>query len=168
MRRFLFLYLALACFLTIVIVFVFDGYLGVYDSVSIKTGEFTQEIAAGSWPEGYPYQTSSQADQKIFFSYRVDNRWFTTHRTTVSASLWQENQRITGLTSETLEVKAFKEDAVEWTLDPASLELGDFQQQQFTVRIERDDIVREIITSFYRLDTAAGEIKVIPTPAILR
>lgn len=168
MRKFLFLYLGLACFLAIVVIFLFDGYLGVYDSATIKTGEFTQEIPAGGWPDNFPYSVSGQADQKMFFTYQIDNRWFTTDRTAVNASLWQQNSKLKDLQSQTLEIGAFKKGAAEWPVDPAGLNLGEFQQQQFTVRIEQGGTVREIIISFY-LPAGTGPAKLIlPPPGITR
>lgn len=168
MRKFRFLYLGLLCFLAVVVIFVFDGYLGVYDSATIKTGEFTQEILAGSWPDKFPYSASGQADQKMFFTYQIDNRWFTTYRTTVNASLWQENSKVKDLYSQTLGIRPFKKVTTEWPLDPAGLNLGEFQQQQFTVRIEQDGTVREIITSFY-LPAGTGPAKpILPPPGITR
>lgn len=170
MRKSRFFCLALACFLAIVVIFVFDGYLGVYDSATIKAGEFTQEIPAGSWPTGsYPYSVSSQSDQKIFFTYRIDNRWFTAYRKTVIVSLWQQNQKVADLYSQTLEIQPFKKATAEWTADPADLNLGVFQQEQFTVRIEQDGSIREvIIISFYLPVTETGVPKAIPVPPPIR
>lgn len=162
MRKFLFLYLAVACFLAVVGIFVFDGYLGVYDSVTIKTGEYTQDIEAGSWPERYPYSVSSRADQSVFFTYRIDNRWFTTHETTIRASLWQENEPLKDLVSESQEIKPFDQTTLEWVLDPADLVLDKSRPGQFTVRIEQNGTVREIITSFF--SPALRPVEKIPPP----
>jgi len=164
MRRNLFLYLALTCFLVIVGIFVFDGYLGVYDSATVKTGEQTQEIEAGAWPERYSYSVSSQADQSVFFRYRIDNRRFISYPTTVNATLWQENQKLSDLVSETRDIKAFSKMTLEWTLDPAELALEQ-SGGQFTVRIVENGTVRDIITSFYRPETGVPGIKIIPPPA---
>ena len=47
----LYLYLALACFLGIVLIFLFDGYLGVYDSLQADNGTYAQQVAAEQWQE---------------------------------------------------------------------------------------------------------------------
>jgi hypothetical protein len=164
MRKFLFLYLAVVCFLAVVGIFVFDGYLGVYDSATVKTGERTEEIKADSWQERSPHYISSRADQSVFFSYHVDNRWFTTRETTIAASLWQENQKVSDLISETREIKPFDRMTLDWTLDPTGLVLDKSQREQFTVRIEQNGTVREIITSFHNPETGLSGVKIPPPP----
>ena len=164
MRKFLFLYLAVVCFLAVVGIFVFDGYLGVYDSATIKTGEYTRQIEANSWPERYPYSIDSRADQKVFFSYHVDNRWFTTHETTIAASLWQENRHLKNLIYETREIKPFDRMTLDWTLDPTDLVLDKSHREQFTVRIEQNGTVREIITAFFSPETELPRVKIPPPP----
>jgi hypothetical protein len=169
MKKYRFLYLALACFIAIVVIFVFDGYLGVYDSATIKTGEFTQEITAGTWPSGiYPYSVSGQSNQKMFFTYRIDNRWFGAYRKTLGVSLWQQNQKIQDLYQpQAVEISPFGRTTVEWSVDPAVLNLEASRQEQFTIRIERDGTVREVIVSFYTPVTGT-EIKPVPVPPVIR
>lgn len=164
MRKLLFLYLAVACFLAVVGIFVFDGYLGVYDSATIKTGEYTRDIEASSWPERYPNSVSSYADQSVFFTYRIDNRWFTTREATIQASLWQENRKVSDLVSETREIKPFDRMTLDWTLDPTDLVLDQSQRGQFTVRIEQNGTVREIITAFFNPETGLPGEKIPPPP----
>ena len=49
-HRNLYLYLTLACFLGIILIFIFDGYMGVYDSLTVTTGEQEDQIKADQWP----------------------------------------------------------------------------------------------------------------------
>jgi len=46
MRRYLFLYLTLACFFGLVAIFIVDGYIGIYDTLYITAGEREQTIEA--------------------------------------------------------------------------------------------------------------------------
>ena len=47
----LYLFLTLACFLGIVLIFVFDGYMGVYDSLVMNNGQFPQTITSDQWDQ---------------------------------------------------------------------------------------------------------------------
>ncbi len=46
MRKNLFLYLALACFVGLIAIFVVDGYMGIYDTVYITTGKQEYKVDA--------------------------------------------------------------------------------------------------------------------------
>jgi hypothetical protein len=43
------LYLALACFAGLIAISIVDGYMGIYYTVYITTGEYEQEIKPESW-----------------------------------------------------------------------------------------------------------------------
>src|SRR4030042_5309592 len=95
-RRNLFLYLALVCFVGILATFLVDGYLGTYDTVYITTGEQSWKVEADVWQHQYPtypptpieyapmsreegkgsYYMSANRAEKIFFRYEGDNRLF--------------------------------------------------------------------------------------------
>ena len=76
----LYLYLALACFLGIILIFIFDGYMGVYDSLTITSGERPQKIEADQWARQEKYGSSASVERggKVNFTYEVDNRTFST------------------------------------------------------------------------------------------
>jgi len=161
MRRHLFLYLALACFIGLIAIFIVDGYLGIYDTVYVTAGEYEQKIEPDHWYR-YRYEPSVPAawDTKVFFRYEVDNRKFSTHSTTIQASVWKENEKITNLLAEDKVVKAFDKATVAWTLDSKELESCGFSEGQYTVKIERDGVEREIIVSYHP--------EYSPKPAIIR
>jgi len=48
-RRYLFLYLALACVAGLTAIFIVDAYLGIYDTVYVTAREYTQKIEADYW-----------------------------------------------------------------------------------------------------------------------
>jgi len=54
MRRNLFLYLALTCFLALIVIFFVDGYMGIYDTTYITVGEQEQIIEPDYWLQQYP------------------------------------------------------------------------------------------------------------------
>ena len=59
-RKSLFLYLTLACFLGLIAIFVVDGYMGVYDTFYLTTGEYEQKIGPGSWLKQDRYVISNR------------------------------------------------------------------------------------------------------------
>jgi len=76
-RRSLFLYLALACFIGIIAIFVIDGYLGVYDALYITAGEREETIEPDFWQrEDWVWSTRVNQGERVFFRYEVDNRQF--------------------------------------------------------------------------------------------
>lgn len=150
MRRHLFLYLALVCFVGLIAIFIVDGYLGIYDTVYVTAGEYEQEIEPDQWLRyDRIWSTGVSWGEKAFFHYEVDNRRFSTYSTTIKASVWKENEKITELLAEDKVVKPFDKATVAWTLDSKELESRGFSQGQYTVKIERDGVERKIIVDYY-------------------
>ncbi len=159
MRKNLFLFLALACFLGLIVIFVLDGYMGIYDTLYLTIGERQEVIEPDYWmdqyidtPFGYEidYYANAEWGQSVFFSYEIDNRRFAAFDTTVSASLWQENEELLSLFSQEQSIGSFDKAIMEWTLSPEDLEppmVG--TSAQYTVRITWGDIVRNIVVDFY-------------------
>jgi hypothetical protein len=154
MRKNLFLYLALACFLALIVIFVADGYMGTYDTIYITTGEQEQVIEPDYWLQPYsspyPYYVSAQWGQRVFFRYEIDNRQFSAYSTTIQASLWQENEKLFDLFSAEKSIGSFDRVSVEWTLTTDELDqpvVG--ASNQYTVKISYGDIERRIMVDFY-------------------
>lgn len=104
-KRNLYLYLAIACFIGIIAIFIVDGYLGIYDSIYITTGEQEMTVEPEYWSSRYPgapkdYYTGANWGEKVFFRYELDNRRFSSYPTFIQASLWKENEKIIDLFSE--------------------------------------------------------------------
>ena len=158
MRKNLFLYLALACFLALTAIFVFDGYLGIYDTLYLTTGERQEVIEPDDWldqrptPYGYEidYYLSAEWGQEVFFRYEIDNRRFASYSTRFEASLWQENERLLDLLSKEQSIGSFDKVTMEWALPTEDLEepvRG--TSEQYTVKITYGEMERKIIVDFY-------------------
>ena len=145
----LYLYLALACFLGIVLIFVFDGYLGVYDTITINTREFPQEIEPDYWLRGDTYWSAGiEWNGKADISYEVDNRRFFSYSSILEVSVWRENEKIANLITREISAGSFEKWQTGWVLDTSELLPSDAsaeQGYQFTLLIKRGDIERRII-----------------------
>jgi hypothetical protein len=158
MRKNLFLYLAIACFLGLIAIFIFDGYMGIYDTTYVTVGEQEQIIESDYWlsarfaPPGFEidYYISAEWGQKLFFRYEIDNRRFASYSTLVQASLWQENEKLFDLFSEEKSMGAFDKATAEWEL--SNEELGQLvagASSQYTIKISYGEVTRRIVVDFY-------------------
>jgi len=156
-KRNLYLFLAIACLLGIVAIFVVDGYLGIYDTIYITTGEQEMTIEPEYWSGRYPgareasYYMGANWGEKVFFRCEVDNRRCSSYPTFIQASLWKENEKIIDLFSEDKLIGPFDKATVEWTLDSEELESHGFDIGEYTVKIGREGIERRIIIGYYSL-----------------
>jgi len=170
MRRNLFLYLAIACFVGLIAIFIFDGYTGIYDTVYIITGEREQQIDPDYWQNqrsgySYPYYIGATAGEPVHFRYDIDNRRFSTYSTTVEASVWKSNERMADLFSQSVSVSAFDKVTMEWTLPAEMLETPvPGVALEYTVKIKRGEIElgQGIILSLF---TPVESIKIVPPPS---
>ncbi len=145
----LYLYLALACFLGIIIIFIFDGYMGVYDTLIIKAGEYEEEIEADEWTQrdGGFSTTAVNWGEKAFFSYKVDNRRFSSYTADIEVSLWHEQEKVYDIMAQPISVASFDSTELEWVLDMAELvpdSVGPDQVYEFTVVIKMGEIERSL------------------------
>jgi hypothetical protein len=126
-RKKLFLSLAIACFVGIVAIFVFDGYIGIYDTVYVTTGEYTQEIGPDFWQgQGasnlYPYQIGVKWGDSVQFRYEIENRNFSDYAATVEASVWKSNEKVVDLFQKDVSIPSFDKMTREWTLTAQDLD----------------------------------------------
>ena len=170
MRKNLFLFLALACFIGLVAVFLVDGYLGVYDTVYVTTGEQSFRIEYDVWQRQYPtyapvpiadpylsmeegpgvYFMAAGRGDSITFRYEVDNRLFSTYQADIQVSVWHSQEKVRDVKSEPMLVPPFDKGEVEWALDNTELVPGDIlpeESYQYTLIIQRGDLERRIIVS---------------------
>jgi len=170
MRRNLFLYLTLACFFGLIAIFIVDGYLGVYDTVYITTGEQSWKVEADVWQRQYPtyaptrieyepmsveegkgfYYMPANRDEKISFRYEVDNRLFSTYKADIETSVWHSQEKVRDLLSQQMQIAAFDKGQLEWVVDNTELLPTDIlpeQGYQYTVIIKRGEIERRIVVS---------------------
>ena len=166
MRRNLFLYLALACFVGLIAIFVFDGYMGLHDTLHITTGEYEQTVEADRWEDRYrDYQPSVETawGDKVFFSYEVNNRRFSSYVTAIQVSLWKEDDKILDIMAEDRSIEPFDDAQLEWTLTTQELEKAGLGIDNYTVKINHGDVERKIIVRFYSLEES-GSPKILPPP----
>ena len=149
MRKHLFLYLAIACFLSLLAIFVADGYMGIYDTLEVTADELTRIIELDQW-DNNRYEPSMRAEwsSKVFFTYIVENHRFTGYTTAVSASVWKENEKLLDLFSQEKAAGPFDSLSAEWILDSKELESLGFSSEQYTVKIERDSAERIVLVRF--------------------
>jgi len=151
----LFLILAAACFVGIILIFVFDGYMGRYDTLSVTSGETTQKIDAQQWADqekwGYPPQISIVYNGKASFSYEIDNRSFSSYQTTFDVTVWRDKEKVSDVLSGDIDIEAFGKEQISWTLDAAELVAGAIttEGKTFTVQIRLGDIKRSLLVYVY-------------------
>lgn len=149
MRRNLYLYLTLACFVAIIGIFIVDGYMGIYDTLHITTDGRTQRIEPDFWPrQEWFLSTWVTWGGKAFFRYEVDNRWFSTHTADIEVSVWRGQQKVLDLIAQQISVAAFDKGQVEWVIDTTELLPGDVppeQRRDYTLIIKMREIERKII-----------------------
>ena len=165
----LYLYLALVCFLGIVLIFFFDGYVGVYDSLKADNGTYVQEISAEQWqnPERYGPTYSLGLDQNgyLAFTYRLENRRFGSLSDAVRVTVYDPTAgNVTEILINTLKIGMFGQGMVSWTLNgsdfvPEGTGVGVLPNLRMV--IERGTVTREI--AIY-LNRNADAPKAIPAP----
>ncbi len=167
MRRNLFLYLTLACFFGLIAIFVVDGYIGIYDTIYITAGEREEKIEPDFWLRQEKFgarRVGVNREQKVFFSYEVDNRRFSSYKADIEVSVWHSQQKVRDLISQPISIAPFDKVQLEWAMDSTELLPGDIppeQSYEFTVVIKRGQIERNIIVS---INPSAYPSKVVPVP----
>lgn len=166
--RMLYLYLALACFLGIVLIFLFDGYLGVYDSVKADNGSYLQEVPVEQWqnPDRFGPSFSMGLDQTGYlnFTYKIENRRFTSYTENVVVTATDTGGETTVLVSGDVTAGAFGSAEVSWTMRgqdyvPASAPQNTAYNVHLT--ITRGSVTRELSIFINRSPIVQ---KVIPAP----
>jgi len=147
MRRNLFLYLTLACFFGLVVIFIVDGYLGIYDTVYVISGEYEQKIESDFWTQrDESWSTGVNWGEKVFFRYEVDNRQFSGYTADSEISVWRGQEKIRDLISQQMSIAAFDKGQLEWVIDTNELlPTKPEQNYQYSVIIKRGEIERKII-----------------------
>ena len=168
----LFLYLALACFLGIVLIFIFDGYMGVYDSLTVKTGEQEQKFEADQWQQMARYGGTTSASvergSKVDFNYEIDNHWFSGYAADVAVSVWRNEAKLRDLIARPISVAAFGKGQLEWAVNtdeliPTGLLAG--QGYQAMMVIKRGEIERKVIIYVNPAPYPVETVPAVPAPA---
>ena len=164
-RRNLYLYLTLLCFFGLIAIFIVDGYMGVYDTVYVTTGEREQKIESDVWLRGDKFRSSGvDRGEKAFFRYEVDNRRFSGYTADIEASLWRSQEKVRDLVSQPIAMAAFGKGQMEWVIDTAELVPSDApleQRYEYTVIIKRGTVERNVII---RINPVPYPLQTIPVP----
>jgi hypothetical protein len=149
----LFLYLAAACFIGIILIFVFDGYMGFYETLTMASGEQTQTITTEEWTQSeknnYPVELWPLSSGNYSFSYLIDNRRFSSYQADINISVWKNQEKLTDVFTKSINIGAFKSETVIWIIDPLQL-MGVISStdNQFTLAIDHGNIKRSIIIHY--------------------
>jgi hypothetical protein len=147
-HRNLYLALTIAFFLAIIAIFVFDGYMGLYDTVTITTQEQESVIEPDYWSRDYPQYISAQEGQDINFSYELDNRTLSSYSAEVEVAVWFGETKQEVLLTQAVAIGGFDKEELSWTIDTGTLRPANTLQTQdyeFSVVITRDGVERRII-----------------------
>ena len=165
-RRNLYLYLTLACFLAIIAIFIVDGYMGIYDTIYITTGEREQKIEPDVWQRDDPYWSSGMTrGDRAFIRYEVDNRQFSRYEADIEVSIWRMQEKVSDVLSQHMALGAFSKGQIEWEIDPTELLPPDAPLEQgfdYTLKIKRGELERNII--LYINPSPSPVIKTVPAP----
>ncbi|MDP3879463.1 MAG: hypothetical protein Q8Q07_04050 [Dehalococcoidales bacterium] len=171
MRKNLYLFLALACFLALVGIFIVDGYMGVYDTVFITTGEFEQRVEDDYWqqagrgfaPVPVPVGGSTNAyfvyanrGDRIAFRYEVDNRLFSNYAADIDISAWRSQEKLRDLASQSMQLGSFEKGEVRWELNTDEFRPEGIPAEQaynLSVVINAGKVERRIVISVNPLIT---------------
>ena len=152
--RKIYLYLSVVCLAGILVIFVIDGYLGVYDTIYITVQEREHEVDPDYWQRSrvrdYGYSTRANWGEPVHFRHEVDNRRFSGYSTTVEVSVWKGGTEIIELLDRTISVGAFDKLTVDWTLQPGELERSGFGIGEYTVKVKHGGMERRIIVDFHQ------------------
>ncbi len=166
----LFLFLALACFLGIILIFIFDGYMGLYDSITMTSGEIPTKVEASQWQEqdryGFMPSMSIGYGEKGTFSYEIQNRRFTSYNTEINVSLWRNQEKAADILTETINIKSFSSSQFDWTFDTTVYIPGGLTanaSDQYTIIIKHGKIERKLLVYVFSKADQSG-IKIIPPP----
>ena len=147
----LYLYLTLVCFLGIILIFIFDGYMGVYDTLVMDNGQYPQRIEADQWSrERYEYLASTGMERggRVEFTYTVENHRFSAYSADVKVSFRHNDEVIATPVTGILEAGAFGEAEITWVMDADAFVPADYPSEQnynVNMLIERDGVQREVL-----------------------
>lgn len=164
----IFLYLTLVCFIGIILIFVFDGYLGLYDTATITVGEVPQTIGVEQWQEqaknNFIPPASVAYGQQANYSYEIANRRFSAYDAGIDVSLWHNQEKVDDLLTDNLHIKAFGTGKMAWTFDPSTYipdGLPVNTSVEYTIVIKHGDIERKLLVYVYSTGAPNGN-KIIP------
>jgi hypothetical protein len=163
----IYLWLGLICFLGIILIFVFDGFMGVYDSLLMNNLQYQETVTADQWAQREKFGSISinvEQAGKIEFTYTIENHWFSKYTSLVDVSMWYSDTKLKEIKTENVQIQPFGKGEVKWTLDAASLLPDNYPSNQnynISLIISDGDIQRKVQIFIY--PSVLGE-KLIPSP----
>lgn len=136
----LYLILAIICFIGIILIFVLDGYLGLYESIEADNGQYVQTVYPDDWEDDDDYRYlagfSVEEGQQLVFTYQAENRRFSAFEEDVSVSLKDSRGTMMNLVDTRMQAGSFDTGEITWSIDPASLVPEDIpEDRQVTVNL---------------------------------
>jgi hypothetical protein len=161
----LYLILAIACFIGIILIFFFDGYVGLYDTITMNSGEQSQTITFdqkyNSGQNNFIPQLYPNTSGTVSLSYEIDNRHFSAYRSDIVVSVWHNQVKVADVFTGVVDVGAFKKDTVQWNIDTQLyISQNATDGINYTLEIKRGDTLRKVI--FY---VTYPVIKISPPPS---
>ena len=165
----LYLFLALACFVGIILIFVFDGYIGVYDKLVMDNGQFKQTVEGDQWAREEKYggtvSISVDRNSQVDFTYTIENHCFSVYTDSLEVTLWYNKIKTKDLISQEFSISPFDKQEFKWTVIPSEiLPAGATAGQNyvFDVKIKRNGIERDVNVGIF---IAPDGVKITPIPA---
>ena len=149
----LYLYLTLVCFLGIILIFIFDGYMGVYDNLVIDNGQYKQTVTTDQWAQQERFgliSTGMDRNGRLDFTYTVENHRFSRYSESLEVYVLYNREKIADLSNGLLSIAPFSKSEGGWAFNAADIVPADYPvDQNFNVNvvIKRGDITREIFVS---------------------
>lgn len=149
-RNSLYLYLTILCFVGIILIFVFDGYVGIYDSLVVDNGRFPQTVSYDQWAaERFDYTrlASVERGEQLKFTYTVENHQFSSYQADVTVAYRHNDEAIAAPLTQPLSAPAFGKGEVAWVMPADAFVPADYPQEQsynVQVVISRGALQREI------------------------
>jgi hypothetical protein len=152
----IYLLLTVACFLGIIAIFVFDGYMGVYDTLRMDNGQFVQTITTDQWLQqeefgSYP-SVSLDRGSNMNVSYTVENHRFSAYSADVSVSLYSGVEKLDDLAAGQVTAPAFGAGELSWVLDPSRFIPANSPPEQsynLALVINRGGVERKVMVYIY-------------------
>lgn len=133
---YVYLSIALACFLAILCIFIVDGYLGVYDTLYITYGEYEQKVEFESQQYieagGTYFGGEIVAGASALYRYQIDNRTFHPCESQMTVSVWKSGNKLADLVDRQIKLARFDSTVVEWTISSDKLNGIDTATEGYT------------------------------------
>jgi hypothetical protein len=152
----------------IILIFIFDGYIGVYDRLVMDNAQFKQTVESDQWAQQEKFGgiVSIGVDQnsQVDFTYTIENHRFSQYTDGLEISLWHNKTKTADLLSRQLSIPAFDKEVLTWSINATQIVPAGYPAEQsynVNLRIKRGNIDREVLINIYSSSTV---IKTIPPP----